>query len=217
MRHVPARAGAMALVASRRLIAARRPTWARTGGRRRGRGAGSRRSRASGARRRAVRRHVAPLGEDANDADGGRRTTGAACPGRRGTGARRRRPGSGEAGATLARRAIVADAATASGSSALTYHPTGENPRKRAKLGRVNTVARRALPHGLPHPGRSTLPSWSCMTGTAPRCCRCRRARRQRRAGRRDQRSGRRLGALDARSPGNSCRARRARRGARGR
>ena len=39
----------------------------------------------------------APAGEDARDADGGRRTTGAACPARRGTGARRRRPGSGAA------------------------------------------------------------------------------------------------------------------------
>ena len=38
-----------------------------------------------------------PAGEGARDADGGRRTTGAACPARRGTGARRRRPGSGAA------------------------------------------------------------------------------------------------------------------------
>ena len=49
----------------------------------------------SGAVRRALRRPVAPVGEDARDADGGRRTTGAACPARRGTGARRHRPGSG--------------------------------------------------------------------------------------------------------------------------
>jgi hypothetical protein len=39
-------------------------------------------------------RNVAPVGEDAKDADGGRRTTGAACPARRSTGARRHRPGS---------------------------------------------------------------------------------------------------------------------------
>jgi hypothetical protein len=47
---------------------------------------------------RALRRHVAPAGEGARDADGGRRTTGAAGPGRRGTEARHRRPGSGATG-----------------------------------------------------------------------------------------------------------------------
>ena len=40
----------------------------------------------------------APVSEDGRDADDGRRTTGAACPARRGTGARRRRPGSGATG-----------------------------------------------------------------------------------------------------------------------
>jgi hypothetical protein len=55
---------AVALVASRRLIASRPPPWA-------------------------------TAGEDARDADGGRHTTGVACPARRGTGARRRRRGSG--------------------------------------------------------------------------------------------------------------------------
>ena len=44
-----------------------------------------------------LQRPVAPVDEDARDADDGRRTTGAACPARRGTGARRRRPGSGAA------------------------------------------------------------------------------------------------------------------------
>jgi hypothetical protein len=41
---------------------------------------------------------VAPVGEDARDADDGRRTTGAAGPARRDTGARHRRPGSGARG-----------------------------------------------------------------------------------------------------------------------
>ena len=40
----------------------------------------------------------APVGEDAKDADCGRRTTGAACPARRGTAARPRRPGSSATG-----------------------------------------------------------------------------------------------------------------------
>jgi len=43
----------------------------------------------------ARQRPLALPGEAARDADGGRRTTGAACPARRGTGSRRRRPGSG--------------------------------------------------------------------------------------------------------------------------
>ena len=84
-------------MATPRVIAARGPTWAPTGGPGRGRGAGSRRAHASGAVRWALRRPAPPAGEDARDADGGRRTTGAACPARRGTGARRRRPGSGAA------------------------------------------------------------------------------------------------------------------------
>ena len=79
------------------LIAARGPTVAHTGGPGRGRGPGSRRACASGPKRRALRRPAPPAGEDARDADGGRRTTGAACPARRGTGAWRRRPGSGAA------------------------------------------------------------------------------------------------------------------------
>ena len=44
-----------------------------------------------------LRAPLAPVGEDARDAGGGRRTTGAACPARQGTGARPRRPGSGAA------------------------------------------------------------------------------------------------------------------------
>ena len=82
-------------------------------------------------------------------------------------------------------------------------------------LGAATTRA--ARDDGLPHPGRSSHPSSSCTSGTAPRCCRCRRAHRQRRVGGRDRRSGRRLGGPDAGSPGTSRRARHAKHGARGR
>jgi len=51
-------------------------------------------------------------------------------------------------GARIARRAIVADAAAAPRTSALMCHPTGENPRKRAKLGRVHTIGRRRVLDG---------------------------------------------------------------------
>jgi len=110
-------------------------------------------------------------------------------------------------GARIARRAIVADAAAAPRTSALMCHPTGENPRKRAKPCRVRTVGRRgrgagASPYGLPRPGRSMHPSSSCTSGTTPRSCRCRAAHRQPRAARRDRRSGRRRGGRDADSPG---------------
>lgn len=59
-------------------------------------------------------------------------------------------------GARLARRAIVAAAAIAS-ASALMHHPTGENPPRTLKPGRVRTVAGRgqrgrASPYGLPRP-----------------------------------------------------------------
>lgn len=79
------------------VIAAPGPTRAHTGGPRRGRGAGSRRTHAMGAVRWAPRRRAPLAGEAVRDADGGRCTTGAACPARRGTGARRRRPGRGAA------------------------------------------------------------------------------------------------------------------------
>ena len=124
-------------------------------------------------------------------------------------------------GARIARRAIVADAATASAASAVMVDHAGENPPRMAKPGRVHTVARRGLrasasPHGLPRP-RSSRPSSSCTSGTARRCWRCRTACRRRPAVRRDRRSSRMLGGQSARSQGTSCRARHARLGARGR
>ncbi len=190
----------------RGLIAPRGPTWTRTGGPGRGRAA-------------------APPGARGRRREGrgwwaSHHRRGRPRPPRYGSSAPQ--AGQWRGGATLARRAIVADAATASRASALTYHPTGENPRKPAKLGRVHTIGRRSqrrtpCPYGLPRPPPSTHPWWSCRSGTAPRCCRCRTAHRQRRAARRDRRSGRRLGGHDAGSPGTSCRARHARRGARGR
>ena len=89
-----------------------------------------------------------------------------------------------------------------------------------AKLGRVSTSTRRGLaafaaPYGLPRPGRSTRPSSSCTTGTAPPCWRCRTRHRHRQAGRRDRRSGRPRRGRSARSRGTSCRSHRARRAAR--
>ena len=124
-------------------------------------------------------------------------------------------------GATLARSTIVADAATASRASAVMHHPTGENPRKREKPGRGNTVAGRGLagstsPYWLPHP-RSTHPSSSCRSDTAPTCSRCRTAHRRPQAGRRGRRSGRRQRERGGRGRGTSCRVRHARHGARGR
>ncbi len=77
-------AGAVALVATLVVISAPGPTRAHTSGPGRGRGVGSRCAPASGA----LRRPASPAGEDARDADGEPRTTGAACPARRGTGAR---------------------------------------------------------------------------------------------------------------------------------
>jgi hypothetical protein len=79
------------------VIAAPGPTWAHTGGPRRGRGAGSRRAHAMGVVRWAPRRRAPLAGEAVRDADGGRRTTGAACPARRGTEALPRKPCSGAA------------------------------------------------------------------------------------------------------------------------
>lgn len=100
-----------------------RGTWADLGAHGR---TSPRRARTSGALRGPRRSPVAPVAEAAPGADGGRRTIGAACPARRGTGVRCRRPGKGAA-VRGSRGAIVADAATASGASAAMQHSTGDN------------------------------------------------------------------------------------------
>ena len=88
------------------------------------------------------RRPAPPAREGARDADGGRRTTGAACPARRGTGARRRRLGSGaEArGSRGGPSSRMRPAPRGCRQSCLT--PLAKTPQERAKLGRVHTVAR---------------------------------------------------------------------------
>ena len=97
--------------------------------------------------------------------------------------------------------------------------PPGENPRKRAKLGRVHTIGRRGLPRGqnprVGPPGRPRMNPWSsCMTDRAPRSWRCRGVRLRLPAARRDRRSGLVPGGERARSRGTSSRAGRARPGA---
>jgi hypothetical protein len=109
-----------------------------------------------------------------------------------------------------------------------TWAPTGERrriadgrPGLFAKPGRANTVAGRGLrarrfPYGLPRP-RSTHPSSSCTSGTAPTCSRCRAAHRPRRAARRGRRSGPTRDGRGGRTQGTGRRAHRAKPGARGR
>jgi hypothetical protein len=75
--------------------------------------------------------------------------------------------GQWRSGARIERRAIVADAATASGASALMHHSTGENPRKGAKPGRGNTVARRGRP-GAQDPGGDPRSALRASTRRAP-------------------------------------------------
>ena len=193
-------------------------TWAGSRG-------GSRRAPASGAVRRALRRPLAPVGEGATDADGGRRTTGAACPARRGTGARRRRPGSGAAvrGSRGGPWSRTRPAPRGRQHSCIT--PTGENPRKLAKLGRVHTIGRRGLPGAqdprVGTPGRPFVRSrgalrWpSSSSGTARGCWRGRTARHRRSAPRRGRASGHALDAPDARDRRQGTRSRAGRRGGR--
>ena len=124
-------------------------------------------------------------------------------------------------GARLARRAIVADAATASRASAVMHHPTGENPpksRNPAEGTQPPGASQRSprRPMGYPAPVVDA-PFVELHERHSTACWRCRTAHRQRRAGRCDRRSGPRLGGRDAGSPGTSRRAHHARRGAPGR
>ena len=100
----------------------------------------------------------APEGGDARDAADGRRTTGAACPGPRGTGARRRRPGSAAARPGSRRWPPSPTPPQPRG-----RRPSGGTPlaktRKARKPGRTSDCRARVLPppaspEALPHPLR---------------------------------------------------------------